>query len=290
MDIIKRQRWGAQFARGFAPAPLPAQELWLHHSVTAGGGVAASFETDVRSVQRLEEIGQDRFSGGISYTFAVCESGRVFEGHGVDRRGAHTGGRNSIARAIVLVGNYQAQEPTGPQLAAVAELVALGHVQGWWDRPALDGGHRDAPGASTACPGDRAYRRIADINRVAAGPVAHPFPEQEDDLTPEQDAMLRTVHAELTKRLPNRRGPDGAPLRNQDGSVAGADTVLGYAGNADGFGFRASWEIAGLHETLDRQEAMLAGLAERLESRPASAAPELDYRRLAIAMIDVLGH
>ena len=78
-------------------------------------------------------------------------------------------------------------------------------------------------------------------------------------MTPEQDRMLRTVYSELTKRLDNRRGPNGAKI--PDG---GGDTILGYAANADGATYRASWSLADIQDALEVQEAMLTGLAERM--------------------------
>lgn len=166
MKIHSRQEWGARYRRGFRPAPLPARELYLHHSVTGSAGVNASFGSDAATVRTLENIGQNRFGGGISYTFCVTEAGRVFEGHGIDRQGAHTGGRNSIARAICLVGNYDVRVPPPQMVAAVTDLVRWGRDQGWWGQ-GLTGGHRDAPGASTACPGRHAYALIGSINRAA---------------------------------------------------------------------------------------------------------------------------
>lgn len=166
MDIISRAQWGARYAAGFGPAPLPARELWLHHTATATPPVAAHIDQDAGDVRQIERIGQQRFGGGISYTFVVAPSGRVFEGTGADRQGAHTKGRNSFARAIVLLGNYDIAPPSQPMLAAVADLVVHGHASGWW--PArLTGGHRDAPGASTDCPGRYAYSAIAGINAAA---------------------------------------------------------------------------------------------------------------------------
>lgn len=229
MKIISRKEWGAQYPAGFGVAP-PATELWLHHSVTHSAGVDASFEQDRLTVQSLERIGQQRFGGGISYTFVVCASGRVFEGTGPLRKGSHTKGRNSVARAICLLGDYSTTRPSDLAQVSTAELVVHGHGCGWWTVDQLSGGHRNAPGAQTSCPGDAAYRCIPTINaRVSAGA------EQEDDMFTDDDrALLVETHHEATKRLPNRRDTGGQTIPG-----GGEDTVLGYAANADGFGLRA---------------------------------------------------
>jgi len=185
MEIISRARWGARYARGFTAAPLPAAEVWLHHSVTLAPDLAwvdadrdGVEDDEERAMRTLEQIGQDRFGGGISYTWLVMPSGRIYDGHGVDRQGAHTGGRNDRARAICFVGNYDTHRPTAAQTRSAAWLLQEGKRRGWLKAARLNGGHRDLK--QTACPGRYAYELIDDINRLAAGP---PITDQEDDMS-----------------------------------------------------------------------------------------------------------
>lgn len=200
MPIIPRSEWGARHPDGFRDAPLPAAEVWLHHSVTVapdlkwidanGDGV----DDDERAAMRqLEDIGQSRFGGGISYTWLVMPSGRIYQGHSVDRQGAHTGGRNDIARAVCFVGDYEDRAPTNAQLDATAWLLQHAKAKGWIMSARLNGGHRDLK--ATACPGAKAYARIADINRLAAGvPI-----EEERDMTEEQARQLAEVAARVER-------------------------------------------------------------------------------------------
>jgi hypothetical protein len=217
VDIISRARWGARYSAGFGPSPLPARELWLHHSVTIapdlvwvdadGDGVE---DDEERAMRTLEDIGQQRFGGGISYTFAVMPSGRIYEGHGIGRQGAHTGGRNDIARAIVLVGDYSNREPTEAQQNAVAWLVELGRQQGWWTVTGLSGGHRQAPGQiATACPGDAALRRIPAINQRVVDYRAGRIDLEDDDMTPDElldtEVEVRDANGKVTKKASLRQ-------------------------------------------------------------------------------------
>ena len=167
MEIISRETWGARHDDGFGPAPLPVGEVYLHHSVTVAPDLLPPFDDDDAAVRTLEQIGEARFGRGISYTFVVTPVGRVYEGHGIARVGAHTRGRNSISRAVCLVGNYELAVPSPAMVTAVVKLLQYGHAQGWWTRARLTGGHRDAPGASTACPGRHAMAAIPEINRRA---------------------------------------------------------------------------------------------------------------------------
>jgi hypothetical protein len=174
VNIIRRAQWGARYADGFDAAPLPAREVWGHHSVTVAPDLLPPYDDEDAAMRTLEKIGQDRFSRGVSYTFAIMPTGRVYEGHGVGRQGSHTAGRNSIARAIVFVGNYETQKVTAQQIESAAQLLAHGWRAGWWTAPRLNGGHRDAPGAATACPGRHVTAAIPTINARAAALAAPP--------------------------------------------------------------------------------------------------------------------
>ncbi len=202
MNIVTRARWGARYAAGTGPLTLPVAEVWLHHTVTLAPDLAftdlngdSTDDDEARAMRQVEQIGQDRFGAGFSYTFAVMPSGRVYQGTGPGRVGTHTQYRNSRSHAIVLVGNYEENEPTPQMLRAVAHLLRHGKAAGWWGEAKLNGGHRDLK--QTACPGIRAYRRIADINRMAAlapSPDPAPIPEEDDmyaihiDLEPGEDS------------------------------------------------------------------------------------------------------
>lgn len=168
MQIISREEWGAAYEDGYGTSTLPAHEVWLHHSVTLAPDLVPPFDDELAAMRTLERIGEQRFGRGISYTFAVMPTGRVYEGHSVEREGAHTAGRNDVARAIVLVGNYDVDRPTPEMVTATAGLLVHGHRAGWWTAARLNGGHRQAPGASTACPGRFGMAIVDDVNAKAA--------------------------------------------------------------------------------------------------------------------------
>jgi hypothetical protein len=85
--------------------------------------------------------------------------------------------------------------------------------------------------------------------------------QEDDDMSAETEQLIREMHGELFKRLPNRRGPQGAEIVG-----GGADTLLGYAANADGSTFRASWDLARISERLDQ-------LVTAIRAAPAAADP-----------------
>lgn len=248
--IYGRAAWGAEHPDGFGSAPLPAREVWLHHSATGAPTVGAAFDTDAAAVRLLEQIGQMRFGGGISYTFSVAPSGRIFQGHSIGRRGAHTKGRNSVGRAIVLIGDYSRDRPGPAMVDAAATLLVHGHRAGWWTSPQLAGGHRDAPGAATACPGDGGIAVVETINLTAAtllrpapdvaGPESLPtlrYGDRDPDdgrLGPIRSLQLWLNSAGWTPRL-QVLVPDGDYRRRTRDVVAAAQAQCGVTGrDADG--------------------------------------------------------
>lgn len=162
---IARSAWGARYRDGFADRPLPVTQWWLHHSVITAPHPDASTATEYSAIRTLEQIGQERFGGGISYTVAITLSGRSYVGHSFWRRGAHTSGRNTQAAGICLVGNYQNVAPNIRALHEVARVMVAARRAGLATRHTLNGGHRDV--TSTSCPGNAAYRLIPEINRIA---------------------------------------------------------------------------------------------------------------------------
>src|SRR5690606_10547208 len=77
-----------------------------------------------------------------------------------NRRGAHTGGRNSTSRSICFAGNFEANKPTEAALATAAAIYAEGKGR-WWTRSAPLRGHREVK--STACPGKNVWARMGTI-------------------------------------------------------------------------------------------------------------------------------
>jgi hypothetical protein len=176
MRIIGRAEWGARPARSRHVIDTPTPELWLHHSAGAldAGGNGVWWD-DVRGIQRYHVDG--RGWSDIAYSFLVG-GGLIFEGRGVGIAGGHTKGHNTISHAICLIGNYDWMTATPEDLAAIGWLVGEGRRRGWWVD--LSGGHGDASGASTACPGRHLEAAIPTIR--AAGTPAPPIPQEDDDV------------------------------------------------------------------------------------------------------------
>lgn len=159
--IVDRASWGARPPKS-PPRRIavPTSGLWLHHSASPTGGAER-----VRAIQRFHQ-GPSRGWNDIAYSFLINHDGVVFEGRGAGVAGGHTKGQNTVSHGVCLLGHFDQTRPTPAAIQATVDLVRHGFENGWWpDR--VTGGHRDAPGAATSCPGRNLYPLIPEINALA---------------------------------------------------------------------------------------------------------------------------
>ena len=164
--VIQRPEWGARHEDGFGPRRVGNLLVYVHHSVTIAPDLTPPFTDDYAAVRELERIGEARFGRGISYQFPITPAGLIFEGVSIDRIGAAIENFNTPTANIVWVGNYDVNRPPLPMLEATDWLLHHGVAQGWWRNALVDGGHQDAPGAQTACPGRYAEAVLSQLNRA----------------------------------------------------------------------------------------------------------------------------
>lgn len=204
--IISRAAWGARPARSRRSIATPTPRVWVHHTAGSERGAAG-----VRSIQRFHQ--DVRGWSDIAYSFLVDDDGTIYEGRGVGIAGGHTKGDNSTSHAICLMGNFEDEQPTGAALAAAADLYAHGIASGWWaDRL---GGHRDAPGASTACPGRHLY---GQLDRIREG---------DDDLMASADEIIRNQFNEAIMHARHRDAEEQRDWKSRRIQVDLLDAIPG---------------------------------------------------------------
>ena len=173
-DIATRGSWGARYDDGDLTLYGLALEVFAHHTVTTQLLPSASVEDERAEMRKIEAVGESRFGTGISYNVIVFPSGRAYQGVSWNRRGTHTGGRNSTARSICFAGNYETNEPTEAQLVTASEIYHGGKGRLWQSAAPLRG-HRDV--SQTACPGRHVYAKLPAIRAgIAPTPEPEGFP------------------------------------------------------------------------------------------------------------------
>ena len=203
-DIAGRGTWGARYPDGDMNLYGLAEEVFIHHTVSALLPATASTGDEREQMRALESIGQSRFGTGISYNVIVFPSGRAYQGVSFNRRGTHTWGRNSTTRSISFAGNFETAVPTDAALATAADIFHDGKGR-WWESDAPLRGHREV--SQTACPGRNLYARLALI-RTGAIEIDNPI-EVPDDDKPVAPARLKVDGmwgSATTRRLQQKLG------------------------------------------------------------------------------------
>lgn len=181
MRIITRAEWNARPPKTSPVGiPLPTPKLYLHHAAGANlPGDDEMSEADLTRIRSIQDFHMDvRGWNDIAYSFLLDPDGNVFEGRGAGIRGGHTKNQNTVSHGICVMGNYDNQPVDSDLVPRLAEFVHHGHYEGWWPL-GFTGGHRDAPGAATSCPGTNLYNVLPVINETIG-----------EMMTPEQEAKI----------------------------------------------------------------------------------------------------
>lgn len=147
----------------------PLRNVTVHHDAAI-----IRPDADMRFVA-LRLLAFDRqhtsqYGGGIGYHEAIDPAGRVWRTRMSYARGAHTGGQNTSNYGILVMGNFEVQDPTPAQLRTLRKRLVEMPPAGF---PDLRGkpvrGHRDWPGPTnaTACPGRSLIPHVKRLPRYA---------------------------------------------------------------------------------------------------------------------------
>jgi hypothetical protein len=160
--VISRADWGAD--KGPGPRiTTPVSLLFAHHTVTGMDiGPSAGLATEKAHMRFLEDV--RGFSIGVPYNHCIFQSGRVYEGQGWGRMGAHTCNTdlsrcwNTVSHGVAFIGNYETQRLTGAQIESFQKLMAQGKERGFHTRNVTVDPHRKVK--ATACPGADVMRNL----------------------------------------------------------------------------------------------------------------------------------
>lgn len=200
--ISPRLSWAAQYADGDRTLSGLATEVFVHHTAGSLLPTNAAVATEQQVMRALEQTGQTKFGFGISYNVVIFPSGRAYQGVSWNRRGTHTGGRNSTARSICLAGNFDTAPPTPAALQTAAEIFHAGRGR-WWTDDAPVRGHRDI--TATVCPGRYLYAELDTIRRPPTTAGLRPDGLWGEATTRRAQQVLGTVVDGEVSRQPRTR-------------------------------------------------------------------------------------
>jgi len=114
--------------------------------------------------KEIQDLHMDaRSFADVAYHYLIDAEGTIYEGREINIRGAHVQGYNTGSVGIVLLGNFNDEQPTELQIASLHEMVD--YLRHTYEIGYL-AGHKDYPDQSpdgTECPGDNLYPVLPDL-------------------------------------------------------------------------------------------------------------------------------
>lgn len=148
--INGRSKWGARIPQQIVTqTPGSVHTLVVHHTVGRAPFTRSGAKREMRRMQK-EHMDANGWSD-IGYNVVIDRWGRMWEGRGLNRVGAHTYMHNTGTIGVSFMGNYENIRLTKRQLQAFKNLKALLGGHGFGRLEVL--GHRQMPNQATACPG-----------------------------------------------------------------------------------------------------------------------------------------
>ncbi|MDR1520853.1 MAG: peptidoglycan recognition protein family protein [Planctomycetota bacterium] len=165
LTALSRNSWGAAPAD---PKKMQAMDgvtrITIHHEGSAkpnNDSAPAQAAATIRLIQ-----GQHRKrmgAGDIGYHFIIDRAGTIWQGRDWRFQGAHTSGANPHNIGVMLLGNFDIQQPSQPQTASLHRLTAsLARKYGLNPAAALFG-HSDF--GATQCPGRNLKPQVTAMRR-----------------------------------------------------------------------------------------------------------------------------
>lgn len=169
-----REAWGALYGKGYAMSPGAKLLVVAHHAGSPDVPPNATPDYEAHVMRERLELYQVRtlFTSRpvpdrhIGYNWVVMPSGRVYEGVGWGRIGAHAPGVNSRSYGVCICMNAVRRPPTEAATHAFRSVISEGLRLGY-----IAAEYRIAPHSEfkdTTCPGHALRTRLQSLRPEAA--------------------------------------------------------------------------------------------------------------------------
>ncbi|KAK4875989.1 hypothetical protein RN001_012411 [Aquatica leii] len=120
-EIVSKNEWGARGALKVEYSVYPLDYVIIHHTVTPECHDLLRCSDLLKSMQNYH-MDSHKFHD-IGYNFVIGGDGKVYEGRGWHKVGAHTKGYNTRSLGIAFIGNFINKLPNEQQLQAGKDLI-----------------------------------------------------------------------------------------------------------------------------------------------------------------------
>uniref|UniRef100_A0A8D0L284 Peptidoglycan-recognition protein n=1 Tax=Sphenodon punctatus TaxID=8508 RepID=A0A8D0L284_SPHPU len=152
-SIVSRSQWGAQRSQCGTNLKTQRPNVIIHHTA---GGSCNSLTTCSRVLKGIQSYHRNTLGWcDIGYNFLIGEDGRVYEGRGWSKMGAHAKNWNSLSLGI----SFMDKAPRAAALSAARSLIQCAVKRNVLRTSYTLKGHRNV--RPTACPGNALYNIIS---------------------------------------------------------------------------------------------------------------------------------
>ncbi|CAG9859852.1 unnamed protein product [Phyllotreta striolata] len=120
-EIVPKQRWDGRAALTVNYTIIPVEYVIVHHTVTNECITTNGCSSVVKSIQNFHMDELDFHD--IGYNFLVGGDGKIYEGAGWHKVGAHTRGYNSKSLGLAFIGDFSKKYPPSAQTAAGLKFI-----------------------------------------------------------------------------------------------------------------------------------------------------------------------
>lgn len=275
-------RWTSLFGRARPGSRIGrVDHRILHHEAGAPLPATATLAQERSRLKAIDAYHRSLGWEGFGYSAMGCASGRVHEGRGAHRSGAHTGHMNRTALAVMLPGTNTGM--TSAQIAGIRDWDTSMVSQGALTSSGRWSGHRDH--MPRDCPGDRNYRQLPELNR-------NERPTEDDDMPLTNDDVDRVAEAVWRRNNPTNDRTYGWMLRRLfEGNDPRVESVDGHSWSWSYTVQRLWHRLTAVHQTVNDLDtlslsdkelsAIAAELAAAMDDRTAQAVADELSRRLS---------
>ncbi|XP_053603549.1 peptidoglycan recognition protein-like isoform X2 [Plodia interpunctella] len=155
-DIVPISQWGGEASSRVSKLPHPVDLVVVQHTASADCLTDEQCESTLRGIRyyHKHELGYD----DIAQSFLIGGNGKVYEGAGWSRVGAHTRNYNNRSVAISFVGNFMNKLPSSKALQAALDLITFGVKNDYLSADYHVVGHRQV--SRTLSPGDVLQKEV----------------------------------------------------------------------------------------------------------------------------------
>jgi len=160
VKLIRRREWNGDAPKVWLLREAGSYDrVTLHHT-----GKSMNFHTNrnavINDIDNIYGDHRQRNYGDIGYHFIIDYGGSIWEGRSLAYEGAHVSTQNERNIGVVLLGNFEEQEPSVEQLSSMKRIVSILR-----DHYAIKKhriyGHRDL--GPSVCPGRNLYRHVVRL-------------------------------------------------------------------------------------------------------------------------------